>query len=61
MLKRTGWTKRAVVIAVVGFFFGLAGVVGESSAQSEGMKKNDTMLKTNDKMMKDDKAMERKQ
>ena len=55
MLKRTRWTKRVVVIAVVGFSFGLAGVVGESSAQSEGMKKDDTMMKTDDKMMKDDK------
>jgi len=38
MLKRTGWLGRAVVIAVVGVVFGLAGVVGESAAQSESMK-----------------------
>ena len=36
MLKRTGWLGRTLVIAAVGVVFGLAGVVGQSVAQTEG-------------------------
>ena len=36
---------RAVVVAVIGVSFGLAGVVGETFAQSDRMKKDDTMMK----------------
>ena len=48
MLKRVA---RAVVVAVAGVSFGLAGSVGQALAQSE-MKKDDTMMKKDDTMMK---------
>jgi hypothetical protein len=52
MLKRAGWLGRAVVVAVVGVAVGLAGVVGQSVAQSD-VKKDGTM-KMDDKMKTDD-------
>lgn len=58
MLKRSGAVARAVVIVVAGLSFGLAGTVGVSSAQSDGPKKDDTMMKGEDKgmMNKDQKS-----
>ena len=54
MLKRV---VRAVVVAVAGVSFGLAGSVGQALAQSE-MKKDDTMMKKEmikkEEMKKDD-------
>ena len=69
MLKRAGGLGRAVVVAVVGIVFALAGVVGESSAQSDmkkgdkmkmddTMKSGDTMMKGEKDMKKDDKMMQ---
>ncbi len=55
MLKRTGLV-RAIVIAMVGVVLGASGVVGQSVAQTEGMKKDDTM-KAGDKTMKSDGTM----
>ena len=43
MRKRAGSLGRAIVIAVIGVVFGFAGVVGQSVAQTEGMKKDDEM------------------
>jgi hypothetical protein len=58
MLKRSGAVARAVVIVVAGLSLGLAGTVGVSSAQSDGPKKDDTMMKGEDKgmMNKDQKS-----
>ena len=52
MLKRTGWLGRTLVIAAVGVVFGLAGVVGQSVAQTEGAKKSDKPMTSDDTMMK---------
>ena len=49
MLKRV---VRAVVVAVAGVSFGLAGSVGQALAQSE-MKKDDTMMKKDEMMKKE--------
>ena len=51
MLKPSGSLVRAVVIAVAGLSFGLIGTIGESAAQSDGPKKDDTMMKADDKAM----------
>jgi hypothetical protein len=51
MLQRSGSLVRAVVIAVAGLSFGLIGTIGESAAQSDGPKKDDTMMKADDKAM----------
>jgi hypothetical protein len=51
MLKQSGSLVRAVVIAVAGLSFGLIGTIGESAAQNDGPKKDDTMMKTDDKAM----------
>ena len=51
MRKRSGAVARAVVIVVAGLSFGLAGTIGESSAQSDGPKQSDTMMKGDDKGM----------
>jgi hypothetical protein len=59
MLKRAGWLGRAVVVAVVGVAVGLAGVVGQSVAQSDvkkdGTTKMDDKMKTGDTMQSSDK------
>ncbi len=60
MLKRTGWLGRTLVIAAVGVVFGLAGVVGQSVAQTEGAKKSDKPMTSDDTMMKGDKEGEMK-
>jgi hypothetical protein len=60
MLKRTGWLGRTLVIAAVGVVFGLAGVVGQSVAQTEGAKKSDKPMTSDDTMMKGDKKGEMK-
>jgi hypothetical protein len=58
MLKRAGWLGRAVVVAVVGVAVGLAGVVGQSVAQSDvkkdGTTKMDDKMKTGDTMKSGD-------
>ncbi len=63
MAKRAGWLGRSIVVAVVGVVSGLAGVVGQSVAQTDGMKKDDKMMgdkmKTGDTMMKSDDAMKK--
>lgn len=51
MLKRSGAVARAVVIAVAGLSFGLAGTIGESSAQSDVPTKDGMMMKDEDKGM----------
>jgi hypothetical protein len=59
MLKRAGWLGRAVVVAVVGVAVGLAGVVGQSVAQSDvkkdGTTKMDDKMKSGDTMQSADK------
>jgi hypothetical protein len=59
MLKRAGWLGRAVVVAVVDVAVGLAGVVGQSVAQSDvkkdGTTKMDDKMKTGDTMQSADK------
>ena len=57
MPKRVRRLGRAVVIMVVGVVFGLAGVAGQSVAQTDGMKKDDTMKMDDNKMKAGDKAM----
>jgi pentapeptide MXKDX repeat protein len=63
MAKRTGWLGRSIVVAAVGVVFGLTGVVGQSVAQTDGMKKDDKMMgdkmKAGDTMMKSDDAMKK--
>ena len=49
MPRRSGSLARSVVIVVAGLSFGLAGTIGESSAQSDGPKKDDMMMKGEDK------------
>jgi hypothetical protein len=53
MLKRSRSPVRAfaVVIAVIGLSLGLIGTIGESAAQSDGPKKDDTIMKADDKAM----------
>ena len=65
MLKRPGRLGRAVVIAIAGWSFGLAGVAGEAHAQCGGMKKDDAKvdgkaMPKDDKMKRGEQAMEKK-
>ena len=59
MKRLTGTFARALVVTAVGFCVGLGGGVGETFAQSDSMKKDDTMMKKDEKkdedtMMKND-------
>ncbi len=61
MAKQARWLGRSIVVVAVGIGFGLAGVVGSSVAQTDGMKKDGQMtgdtMKTGDTMMKSSDTM----